>query len=52
LYEIRIKIDYLEGGLCAALGTRKMNLAFGTGGDQGLGTGLDGFLHTLDLNGF
>ena len=49
---IRVKIYHLKVYIRAALGAGKMDLAFGTGRDQGLRPGLDGFLHPFGLNCF
>ena len=52
LPKIGVKIRHLEVRVRAALGAGKMDAALGAGRDQGLGPGLDGFLHPFGLNGF
>ena len=49
---IRVKIHHLKVRFRIALGAAEMDLAFGTGRDKGLRSGLDGFLYAVGLNCF
>ncbi len=50
--EIGVKIHDVEAYIRFHPGAGEMDLAFGASGDQGLGSGLDGFLHPFGLDGF